>query len=1131
MKGKKLIIAAAAALLGVTSMAGCGKKKDPTPVVVDVKIELNKATLELNAGSTETLVATVTPEGTQVAWSSSDEAVATVANGVVTAVAKGECDIIAKAGDKEAKCHLTVTEKPAVTALSVSIKDINSEILTRYWDEDAEDYGPDYAPLNITFKTVGEADHLKELTVTSSDESKLTIVEYDGDYYAFSSGVEGNTGKVKVTVQSVFDATKKAEVEINIVDPYVRSAELNTAGIYLVVGDANFGKQTLKGSFEAFGDDKFEPAEAFASSDEAVATVDEETGEVTAVAEGTAVITYTVGGKVATCNVVVMEAGSKLPANGAKSYVYSSAKDRAEILGKLEQYAVANKLTGLTLYGNGGYAIYSDSVKKPTEKYVPGFGFGILSEGDIIADLAGENKAEWKRYMHSYLTEDPHSLNYMDDKGSVVGDLIGYVTSSYFATYLNSSKDGYKWVKGLALNEDDRPIAVNPDVHTGLATKFRIQVRVGAQLKYSTNSANNDIKAFNNREATLQDYITPYQIYFTQSYGLARSAENLEGTGSIKGAKAYYDASKAGFNAEAWDKIGIKGVVDNGKSYLEFELNNACTPFYAMYYLSSGMFAPVPETFIKDTLGGGDLEKGVKIWGKSNEEGTLTPKDTFLSTGPYVVEQWDADQQIVFKRNENWDDGVHYNIQGVHLNILTAMKTDPEAALKEFNANKLSSCGIPSTKLNDYVGEDGTILDTRVRQTVGDSNFKLNLNTCSQETWEKLFGVNGTITKTPASQYWELKPAMQNKDFVSGLSFAIDRKTYAAALGRTPAATYFSDAYMSDPENGISYNSTPEHAAAVKDLIGEAAGTDEYGYSFEKAKQSFKKAADALLAQGAYKAGDTIKIEVAWMEASDEDMFHKPLEAMIEKAFNECGSSLKLDLVFWVGQEWSDVYYNKMMLGQFDIGFGSISGNTYDPLNFLEVLRSDNSSGFTLNWGLDTNGVDGQLEYDGLVWSFDGLWTAADQGAYVVNGANSPLDFSYDEKTLSIQADDTNKKLVVTIDVKEENIDEGTIKTTFAGAKIYGYVTLSTAGYREFSFKDPVKAADQTGVKDGYVRYTMEIDYDAYKEIANANSDLYASYGYAGIDLYFVTEMFGVASDPAYKNGVPLTSIPGVPAN
>ena len=1140
MKGKKLLIVAAAALLGVTTIAGCKKKN--TPAVVDVQLSLNKAELELQEGQEEQLVATVTPEGTAVEWSSSDAAVASVTNGLVKALKKGTAEIIAKAGDKEAKVALTVVDVPTVKKVSAGIEDINSEMLTGVWDEEEQDYVSDMAIVDVTISTIGKAEGLKGYTITSSNPSivGLTYIEGYGDI-AYTLGQKGTS---KITVTSTFDPTKKAEFEISVVDPYVRSATLNSAGLYLVVGSENFSKAELEYELDVFGDEKaeeeFESHIAFASSDTNVATVDDD-GNVTAVGAGSCTITLTAGGRTATCTVTVAAAGSKLPATGAQTYVYKSGAERTEILGALEKYAVENKLTGLTLFGNGGYVIYDESVSKPVQTYVPGFGFGIMSSGSITADLAGENKAEWKRYYHTFETDDPQAINYMDDKGSVVGDLIGYVSASYFTTYLNKTKNGYAWVGDLA--KTNRPVAVNEDPDTHLATKYRIEVKVGNELKYST--ASSQYASFNNRQVALQDYITPYQIYYTQQYGLERSAENLEGSSSLVGTKAYYNASKNGFNAEAWAEVGIKAKEEGGKSFIEFEFNQACSPFYAMYYLSSSMFAPVPEDFIK-AIGGNDLAKGVATWGKSNEAGSLSPLDHWLCTGPYMIEQWDKDQQIVFKKNPNWTDynfadheeeaaktgdlGNHYQIAGVHFNILSAQKNDNEAALKEFKNHKLHGCGIPSTELDNYVDENGDPKVTGVSMTSDTSTYKLNLNTCDQETWEKLFGVDGTICQTPKSDYWKLKPAMQDKDFVSGLSFALNRKQLASKLGRTPSGTYFASAYMSDPEGGIAYNNTQAHKDAVSSLIGTAAGTDEYGYSLEKAKESFNTAITRLLAAGKYEDGDTIKIEIAWMEAADEDEMHAPIEKDIEGAFNDCAQAkahnLKLDLEFWCGQEWSDVYYEKMMKGQFDIGFGSISGNTYDPLNFLEVLRSDNSSGFTLNWGLDTNSVDGSLVYDDQVWSFDALWKAADQGAYVVAGAEKPLDYSYDEDTLKFEIKDG--KLVMTIDVREENIDNGVIKTAFSGAVLYGYD--ATATYKEFKFEDPVKA-DQTGVAKGYVRYTVAIATSAYAALVNATSEAYAAAGYGGIDLYFKTTMFGVEGKSTYQTSVVTGTIAGLGAD
>ncbi len=76
-------------------------------------ITLSKTSLNLKKGDSATLTATVTPSGStdSVSWTSSNTSVATVSNGVVTAVAKGSATITATAGGKKATCTVTVNSK------------------------------------------------------------------------------------------------------------------------------------------------------------------------------------------------------------------------------------------------------------------------------------------------------------------------------------------------------------------------------------------------------------------------------------------------------------------------------------------------------------------------------------------------------------------------------------------------------------------------------------------------------------------------------------------------------------------------------------------------------------------------------------------------------------------------------------------------------------------------------------------------------------------------------------------------------------------------------------------------------------------------------------------------------------
>lgn len=753
---------------------------------------------------------------------------------------------------------------------------------------------------------------------------------------------------------------------------------------------------------------------------------------------------FVIGGALASCgsdtgaasrnykNETVSNPDVPVGAGGSKvSFKGESAEEKQKILGLLEKYAYENNLTGISLFENGGYQVFSDTVKLPTENYVTGYGFGTLRYGQITADLAGESKTEWKRYYHTYLSEDPSNLNYMDDKGSVVGNLVPYASSTYFGNALNSTKDGYIWEGDLS--NDDRPTALDDDyATTGVSKKFKFEVKIGSQLKYNTLTSNPTLAKYKDREVSIDDYITPYLLLWTKKVGFARAAENLTSSTGIAGANDYYNTA-TDIDLELFkEKAGIKAYEEDGKGYIEVELNSATTPFMAMYYLSSSMYAPVPMDFIKD-LGNGDAVAGAKIWGKFTDDG-LTPADTTLSTGAYVLETWEKDKQIVYKKNPNYyaADG-EYNIEGVHYNILTAAKTDTEAAIKEFEANKLSACGIPQTKLATYK------TDPRTKVVEGDSVFKLNVNSCDQETWNALFGENGTITQTAKSDYWECEPIMSNDQFLLGLSYAINRTEYADKRGSIASVDYFANAYLIDPENGVSYDSTPEHAAAVASRTANGKYAD--GYSLTLAQEYFKDAAKELVESGVYKSGDTIKIEIAWMYQTNIANYGADIEKYWEEAFNSSEAKttygLTLDVENISVATWSDVYYKKMMVGQFDLAFGSISGNTYDPLNFMEVLRSDNTSGFTLNWGTDTNTPG--IEYNGVTYSFNALWQATDTLAYVGSDGTIVSTSSYFNAALWESLHDKEKgsrSVKLKTAVLEEYADEITVEEdsfTFVG--------------------------------------------------------------------------------------------------
>lgn len=788
-------------------------------------------------------------------------------------------------------------------------------------------------------------------------------------------------------------------------------------------------------------------------------------------------------------------------ADGLYTFKKESNAERTNVLGILERFAVTTGITGISLFENGGYVMYNPRVTLGTENYIVGYGFGILAEGAITADLEYETNEAWKRYYHISEAEDPGTLNYYNDQGSQVGDLFGYQAASFYTNFMNETKDGYDWVPELA---KEKPVAVNDEDGDGMATTWRFEVRTGADgLKYTTGSEMEDRAAFNNREVALEDYVTPFKMLLTQSNALYRGSE-LANTksGAFAGAKEYYNGTADGPNDELWANVGLKAYEENGKNYFEVTFTEEQTQFYCMYYIASSLYMPLPQEFI-------DLVTVQNIFGYNNDK-TQTPMDNAITVGPYYVERYDQDQQIVYKKNPNYVYAdTKYAIEGIHDKIFTASREDTSAVLNEFLAGHFDASGIPQEYLSEYRN------DPRTRSTTGNSNFKLNVNATNAETWEYLFGEEGVVTQTPKDSYWELKPALGNHHFVQALSYSIDRLTFANARGSIPSVDYLASNYMSDPENGLSYATTEAHKKAVETLLED---TDGYGYSLELARDYFRMALTELEADGAYTPGTkenptVIHIEIAWMYPTHEENYHNEIKNFMETAFNDesvCGGVYQLSVDFWVGNAWSDVYYNKMMVGQFDIGFGSISGNSLDPIGFVSVLSSDQdiSGSFTLNWGVDTNDPEVYpIVYKNMRWSFDGLYNSVNSKGIVSAGKNEPIArFNY---TPIVKNDDGS--YTGSMEITTTLPDLTTITPTKVACCEYERYYNGDGEYAETEVEF---TTEDKG--NGVIVVTFTVPADVAADYATGSGTSEAPTGYTGFDFYYDQVFDGAESSGLY---------------
>ncbi len=116
-------------------------------------IALNKETITIDVGQSETLTATIAPENAtdkSVSWASSDNNIATVEDGIVTAIAKGNATITVTStdGGHTATCEITVKDAVAVSGIALDITEINME------KGDTQQLTATISPENATNKNV-----------------------------------------------------------------------------------------------------------------------------------------------------------------------------------------------------------------------------------------------------------------------------------------------------------------------------------------------------------------------------------------------------------------------------------------------------------------------------------------------------------------------------------------------------------------------------------------------------------------------------------------------------------------------------------------------------------------------------------------------------------------------------------------------------------------------------------------------------------------------------------------------------------------------------------------------------------------------------------------------------------------
>ena len=253
-------------------------KKEEEKVAV-TGVTLNKTTLELEEGKTESLIATVAPiDATDktVTFSSDKKEIATVdGSGKVTAVKAGTATITVTTtdGGKTAACTVTVKKVAASAAVTGVKLNKNTLELTIGAEE--------------TLTATVEPGDAKEKSVSWSSSNTDVATVDNGKVKAKAAGET----VIKVTTK---DGNKTAECKVKVKEA---AFTLDKTTATLKIGET----LNLKAAGIPSG-----KTVTWKSSDENKATVDSN-GKVTAKAEGEVTITATAGDKTATCRLTVSQ--------------------------------------------------------------------------------------------------------------------------------------------------------------------------------------------------------------------------------------------------------------------------------------------------------------------------------------------------------------------------------------------------------------------------------------------------------------------------------------------------------------------------------------------------------------------------------------------------------------------------------------------------------------------------------------------------------------------------------------------------------------------------------------------------------------------------------------------------------
>jgi ABC-type oligopeptide transport system substrate-binding subunit len=680
--------------------------------------------------------------------------------------------------------------------------------------------------------------------------------------------------------------------------------------------------------------DSFDPLAGVSAADDTDGNLTADisvSGSVNAAVAGTYTLTYSVtnsaGESVSRTRTVTVrepageDLGDFVLANGTYDFKFAPVEVKNDIFAAAEAWMLQNQIGGIPLYASSSYTLFSPRIQLPTDTFntVMGFGtlLGTMSEDDsqVLMDNGRPGNVGEFTY-RSRLSGTPDTLFHWEYQDSISSDVITlFLDSLYYYNY-DDSFEGFEIFPSMASGMPS-PIDAQEVFGNLVSNTWSIPVRSGLRWTYHPDTDTSDFPE-GHELITADSFVDTFKLAIDNGWfrAISGGGDFLSAAQRIKNVQEYIDGDVE------WEEVGFR--TDGNNIVIEF------VPLMSEWNVKSwlGSFVLNPINFaLYDAVG--------DLYGTSAE--------TTAYNGRFVITTYEPDRIIRYRENPNFHDPNRTSFTGIVYEIIE----DPEIAFQQFLSGRLDATGLTAARFDEFQTFPG------IRFAPGASVFRMNINASGTVEAQREQFPNGT---------WEPEPILAYPEFLRALYLAIDRKTVAEDVMRTaqPAMWYFSPAYFVDPEGGVPFRSTEQGDRALEGL-----SPSTFGYNPDAAVSLFRSAVREAVANGDYSQNQVISLLLGTDQNPGSALAANFIKEELEQMFVDPETGISVELSIQV-DTFPNNYFNVILPGEFDLGFGAIAGSTLNASSFLNIFRSGpGNSPFVLNFGplFDTEEANIRIEF------------------------------------------------------------------------------------------------------------------------------------------------------------------------